>query len=65
VRILRKNLPQMSHDLAERSYDELLDPQDGFFRQGKIDMEILELSAVRRQRVIGIGGGERFASSRP
>jgi ABC-type nitrate/sulfonate/bicarbonate transport system substrate-binding protein len=33
VRLLRKNLPQMSQDLAERSYDELLDPEDGFFRQ--------------------------------
>jgi len=42
VRLLRKNLPQMSQDLAERSYDELLDPEDGFFRQGRMDMEGLK-----------------------
>jgi len=50
VRILRKNLPQMSQDLAERSYDELLDPQDGFFRQGKIDMEGLKTVLALRSR---------------
>ena len=42
VRLLRKNLPQMSQDLAERSYDELLAPEDGFFRQGRMDMEGLK-----------------------
>ena len=42
VRLLRKNLPQMSQDLAERSYDELLDPEDGFFRQGRMDIEGLK-----------------------
>jgi len=42
VRLLRKNLPQMSQELAERSYDELLDPEDGFFRQGRMDMEGLK-----------------------
>jgi ABC-type nitrate/sulfonate/bicarbonate transport system substrate-binding protein len=36
VQILRKNLPQMSSELAERSYDELLDPKAGFFRKGKV-----------------------------
>src|SRR5262249_8925341 len=50
VRILRKNLPQMSQDLAERSYDELLDPQDGFFRQGKIDMDGLKTVLALRSR---------------
>ena len=32
----------MSQDLAERSYDELLDPEDGFFRQGRMDIEGLK-----------------------
>jgi ABC-type nitrate/sulfonate/bicarbonate transport system substrate-binding protein len=50
VRILRKNLPQMSQDLAERSYDELLDPQDGFFRKGRIDMEGLKTVLDLRSR---------------
>ena len=50
VQILRKNLPQMSQDLAERSYDELLDPQDGFFRQGRMDMEGLKTVLDLRNR---------------
>jgi ABC-type nitrate/sulfonate/bicarbonate transport system substrate-binding protein len=50
VRILRKNVPQMSQDLAERSYDELLDPQDGFFRQGRIDMAGLKTVLELRGR---------------
>ena len=50
VRILRKNVPQMSQDLAERSYDELLDPQDGFFRQGRIDMAGLKTVLELRSR---------------
>jgi len=50
VRILRKNLPQMSQDLAERSYDELLDPHDGFFRQGRIDMAGLKTVLELRSR---------------
>jgi len=50
VRLLRKNLPQMSQDLAERSYDELLDPEDGFFRQGRMDMEGLKTVLDLRSR---------------
>jgi ABC-type nitrate/sulfonate/bicarbonate transport system substrate-binding protein len=50
VQILRKNLPQMSQDLAERSYDELLDPQDGFFRQGRMDLEGLKTVLDLRSR---------------
>lgn len=50
VRILRKNLPQMSQDLAERSYDELLDPRDGFFRQGRIDLAGLKTVLELRSR---------------
>ena len=37
IAILRRALPQMPQDLAEKTYDELLDPQEGFFRGGKID----------------------------
>jgi ABC-type nitrate/sulfonate/bicarbonate transport system substrate-binding protein len=50
VRLLRKNLPQMSQELAERSYDELLDPEDGFFRQGRMDMEGLKTVLDLRSR---------------
>jgi len=50
VRLLRKNLPQMSQDLAERSYDELLEPEDGFFRQGRMDMEGLKTVLDLRSR---------------
>jgi ABC-type nitrate/sulfonate/bicarbonate transport system substrate-binding protein len=50
VRLLRKNLPQMSQDLAERSYDELLDPEDGFFRQGRMDIEGLKTVLDLRSR---------------
>ena len=50
VRLLRKNLPQMSQDLAERSYDELLAPEDGFFRQGRMDMEGLKTVLDLRSR---------------
>jgi ABC-type nitrate/sulfonate/bicarbonate transport system substrate-binding protein len=50
VRILRKNLPQMSQDLAERSYAELLDPQDGFFHQGQIDLAGLKTVLELRSR---------------
>jgi ABC-type nitrate/sulfonate/bicarbonate transport system substrate-binding protein len=50
VRLLRKNLPQMSQDLAERSYDELLAPEDGFFRQGRMDIEGLKTVLDLRSR---------------
>jgi ABC-type nitrate/sulfonate/bicarbonate transport system substrate-binding protein len=36
--ILVRNVPSMTHALAEASYAELLDPQDGFFRECNIDM---------------------------
>jgi len=37
--ILIRNVPNMTQELAEASYAELLDPQDGFFRDCAIDME--------------------------
>jgi ABC-type nitrate/sulfonate/bicarbonate transport system substrate-binding protein len=45
--ILARNVPNMTQELAEASYAELLDPQDGFFRDCAIDMQglarVLEL----------------------
>jgi ABC-type nitrate/sulfonate/bicarbonate transport system substrate-binding protein len=47
VRILCHELPDMTPELARQAYDELLDPEDGFFRNGRIDMDgvrtVLEL----------------------
>ncbi len=37
IAILRRHLPQMSPEIAEASYVELLDPTNGFFRSGAID----------------------------
>jgi ABC-type nitrate/sulfonate/bicarbonate transport system substrate-binding protein len=39
IRILLKNLPEMSSGLAQQTYTELLDPQDGFFRDGRVNLE--------------------------
>jgi ABC-type nitrate/sulfonate/bicarbonate transport system substrate-binding protein len=39
IRILLKNLPEMSPELARQSYGELLDPNDGFSRGGRVSME--------------------------
>jgi ABC-type nitrate/sulfonate/bicarbonate transport system substrate-binding protein len=39
VRILRKNVPEISHGLAQRSYEELLGAQDGFSRKGRVNFE--------------------------
>lgn len=45
--ILCQELPDMTPDLALQAYAELLDPKDGFFRNGRIDVEgvrtVLEL----------------------
>jgi len=45
-----KNLPQMSAELALRSYDELLDPRDGFFRKGRVSLEGLRTVLALRAR---------------
>jgi ABC-type nitrate/sulfonate/bicarbonate transport system substrate-binding protein len=50
IRILLKNLPQMSAELALRSYDELLDPRDGFFRKGRVSLEGLRTVLALRAR---------------
>jgi ABC-type nitrate/sulfonate/bicarbonate transport system substrate-binding protein len=38
IRILRDQLPHMTQELAALTYDELLDPQEGFSRDGRIDL---------------------------
>ena len=39
VRILEKNVPEMSPGLAEQSYGELLNGQEGFSRKGRMNIE--------------------------
>ena len=48
--ILRRHLPQMSQEIAEASYVELLDPAKGFFRTGEIDRTGLECVLDLRSR---------------
>jgi len=50
IRILLKNLPEMSPELAQQSYDELLDPQDGFFRKGQMNLNGLRTVLALRSR---------------
>jgi ABC-type nitrate/sulfonate/bicarbonate transport system substrate-binding protein len=38
IRILTKNVPGISPDLAEKTYAELLDPHAGFFREGRMSI---------------------------
>jgi ABC-type nitrate/sulfonate/bicarbonate transport system substrate-binding protein len=50
IAILRKNLPNMSPELAEKTYGILLDPQDGFARKAELDVEgIKTVLALRAQ----------------
>jgi ABC-type nitrate/sulfonate/bicarbonate transport system substrate-binding protein len=50
LRILQKNLPQMSPALAEQSYAVMLDAKDGFFRGAKMDIEgVKTVLAMRSQ----------------
>jgi ABC-type nitrate/sulfonate/bicarbonate transport system substrate-binding protein len=39
VRILEKNVPELSPGLAQQSYEQLLDTQDGFSRKGRMNFE--------------------------
>jgi ABC-type nitrate/sulfonate/bicarbonate transport system substrate-binding protein len=50
IRILLKNLPEMSPELARQSYDELLDPHDGFLRQSRMNLEGLRTVLALRSR---------------
>jgi ABC-type nitrate/sulfonate/bicarbonate transport system substrate-binding protein len=38
IRILTKNVPNISPELAEKTYAELLDPHAGFFRKGRMSI---------------------------
>ena len=49
VTILVNNVP-MSHEIAERTYDELLDPKDGFFRDARVSTEGLRTVLALRSR---------------
>lgn len=40
----------MSSELARQSYDELLDPNDGFFHEGRVSMEGLRTVLALRAR---------------
>ncbi len=50
VRILRQQLPHMTPELAAQTYDELLDPTDGFCRDGKIDLAGVQTVLELRSR---------------
>src|SRR5262249_4541591 len=50
IAILREHLPQMSAELAAKSYDILLDPKRGFSREAAIDLEgVRTVLALRSQ----------------
>jgi ABC-type nitrate/sulfonate/bicarbonate transport system substrate-binding protein len=42
ARILEKNVPEMSTGLAQQSYEELLNAQEGFSRKGRVNFEGLQ-----------------------
>ena len=50
IQILLKKLPEMSPALAQESYGELLDPKDGFFRKGQMNLEGLRTVLALRSR---------------
>jgi ABC-type nitrate/sulfonate/bicarbonate transport system substrate-binding protein len=49
ITILLKNV-KMSPELAERTYDELLDPKDGFFRKARVSTEGMRTVLALRSR---------------
>ena len=48
--ILTTSLPHITAELAQRSYEQLLDPARGFFRQAKLDAKGLETVLELRSR---------------
>jgi ABC-type nitrate/sulfonate/bicarbonate transport system substrate-binding protein len=50
VRILEKNVPEISPGLAQQCYEELLDAQDGFSRKGRVNFEGLRTVLALRSR---------------
>lgn len=49
ITILQHNV-QMTHELAERTYDELLDPKDGFYRKARVSTEGMRTVLALRSR---------------
>jgi hypothetical protein len=45
-----KNVPQMSPELAEKTYGELLDPRTGFFRHARINVAGIRTVLALRTR---------------
>ena len=64
IKLLRTELPLMTPELARQTYDELLDPKDGFFRNGTIDVEgmrtVLELRGRYAKPGKQLGGPEKY-----
>jgi ABC-type nitrate/sulfonate/bicarbonate transport system substrate-binding protein len=64
IAILRKQLPHMTLELAGQTYDELLDPGDGFFRNGRVDVEglrtVLELRSRYAKPAKQLGDPEKY-----
>jgi ABC-type nitrate/sulfonate/bicarbonate transport system substrate-binding protein len=50
IAILKRNLPQMAEEVAVASYDELLHPKYGFYRDGEIDQAGLANVLALRSR---------------
>jgi ABC-type nitrate/sulfonate/bicarbonate transport system substrate-binding protein len=50
LRILQKHVPEMSADLARRSYEELSNSQDGFARKGRLNFDGLRTVLALRSR---------------
>lgn len=50
VKILEKNVPELPSSLAEQSYEELLNSQDGFYRKGKLNFDGLQTVLALRSR---------------
>jgi ABC-type nitrate/sulfonate/bicarbonate transport system substrate-binding protein len=50
IRILQKNLPDMSPELARQSYGELLNSQDGFYHNAKVNLDGLRTVLALRSR---------------
>lgn len=50
IRILQKHLPDMSPELAQQSYRELVDTRDGFYRNAKMNLDGLRTVLALRSR---------------
>jgi ABC-type nitrate/sulfonate/bicarbonate transport system substrate-binding protein len=50
IAILRKNVPQMSPELAATTYGELLDPHAGFFHKGRMNVAGIRTVLALRSR---------------